>query len=193
VACGETPLLENVDHLPPLPLEVDDDFITSQGSFPQPQSLSTCMTGFVVCSRLFQSLSECQFRHRNLRFLLNAGLDLESSLSWAQSKQAELTQTVKSLPIAWQPARTAISTGTDVFGTQRANILITATMLELALVSLFPFRLRTPRPVSLIRHKKVELKAALDVNKSYQDERAEIAQRGYQMLSGYVIRLDVCV
>ena len=47
-----------------LPLEVDDDFITAQGSFPQPSNRTSIMVGFVAVSKLFKIMSEVLFRHR---------------------------------------------------------------------------------------------------------------------------------
>jgi hypothetical protein len=41
-----------------LPEPVDDDFITSQGMFPQPASRVSVLAGFVAIAREFQIISE---------------------------------------------------------------------------------------------------------------------------------------
>lgn len=131
-------LMSGIDEVPPYPIEIDDEYLTSQGHFPQPDISPSYMTGFVLNSRLFNILSECYFRHRNIEFLMRAGLSKATLSDWVKHQQGALGRTVESLYTSGISTTIVSSPQHNLFAIQRANILVTAAILELALVSLAP-------------------------------------------------------
>jgi hypothetical protein len=131
-------LMSGIDEVPPYPIEIDDEYLTSQGHFPQPDISPSYMTGFVLNSRLFNILSECYFRHRNIEFLMRAGLSKATLSDWVKHQQGALGRTMGSLYTTGILTTIMSSSQHDLFAIQRANILVTAAILELALVSLAP-------------------------------------------------------
>lgn len=129
-------LLSGIDQVPPYPTEIDDEFLTSQGHFPQPDGSPSYMTGFVINSKLFNTLSECYFRHRNVEFMLRAGLSRATLGDWAKQQEGVLVRTMENLGTTGISTTALSSTRNDLFATQRANIMVTAAILELAQVSL---------------------------------------------------------
>lgn len=61
---GRALILNDFEGLPPLPDEVDDEFITPNGIVAQPAGRLSHMAGFVAICRIFQVLSQCITRHR---------------------------------------------------------------------------------------------------------------------------------
>lgn len=117
-----------------LPEPVDDEFITSQGMFPQPASRTSILAGFVSVSMMFKILSECFFHHR---CITTAGLKTTSS-EWTVDAEERLHQILREMPLVIQdPAIVGDETNKmrQVFALQRANILITAAIAKFALVS----------------------------------------------------------
>lgn len=57
--------MNDTEGLCSLPLETDDEYITAQGSFPQPPYRTSFMVGFVAVSKIFKIMSEVLFRHRS--------------------------------------------------------------------------------------------------------------------------------
>ena len=120
-----------------MPLEVDDEFITPQGYLPQPPDRPSIMTGLAMCCGLFRTFSECLFRHRAFSYTPGTAADPESTLAWIESARRDLTRQLRSFPNAWQADPQGMEDEDDrvMYGTQRANILITAASLDFALVS----------------------------------------------------------
>ena len=164
-ASSGTPSMMN-DHegLCSLPLEVDDDFITAQGSFPQPPQRTSIMVGFVAVSKLFKIMSEVLFRHRcvQARFHLSSvwesdplpgesgQSDMESIIvresEWIVRAHDRIREVLDGLPpdLATQRGESGMGTidprglspdSSAIFGMQVANCLITAASVQFALVS----------------------------------------------------------
>ena len=129
--------MPDYEGVPPMPLEVDDEFITPQGYLPQPSTRPSTMTGLAMCCRLFRIFSECLFRHRTFSYTPGVAADPESTLIWVESSRRDLIDTLRSMPDAWRSDPQGMSDEDDrvMYGTQRANILITAASLDFALVS----------------------------------------------------------
>lgn len=56
--------MNDFEGVPPYPLCIDDELITTEGNLPQPANRPSYMTGFVANVQLMQILSECMRRHR---------------------------------------------------------------------------------------------------------------------------------
>ena len=134
---GLPSLMPDYEGVPPMPLDVDDEFITPQGYLPQPQDRPSTMTGLAMCCGLFRTFSECLFRHRAFSYTPGTAADPESTLAWIESARRDLTRQLRSFPNAWQADPQGMEDEDDrvMYGTQRANILITAASLDFALVS----------------------------------------------------------
>jgi hypothetical protein len=129
------------DHegVPPFPLEVDDEFITPSGNLPQPISRASTMTGLALSLRLFRTFSQCLTRHRTFTYTPSEAPDVETTLVWLEDARAMVRDTLRNLPAAWQAGLEDCWRDEEegvAFGTQRANLLITAASLDFALVSL---------------------------------------------------------
>jgi hypothetical protein len=147
-----------------LPLEVDDDFITAQGSFPQPSNRTSIMVGFVAVSKLFKIMSEVLFRHRCClnRFNLSnqwendpppgdptstaAPMSMDEIIrresTWIVRAHDRIREVLDGLPPDLATQRAEVATNPDlppdmsaIFGMQVANCLITAASVQFALVS----------------------------------------------------------
>lgn len=112
------------------PEAVDDDFITSQGMFPQPPSKTSLLVGFVAVSKLFRILSECFFHHRCIQSNLKT-----IGPQWPQLAEERIHRLLTELPLSIQDPASATSNRT-IFATQRANILITTAIVKFALYDL---------------------------------------------------------
>lgn len=134
---GLPSLMPDYEGVPPMPLEVDDEFITPQGYLPQPATRPSTMTGLAMCCRLFRIFSECLFRHRTFSYTPSRAAEPESTLIWVESSRRELIEALRGMPTAWQADPEDMPDEDDrvMYGTQRANILITAASLDFALVS----------------------------------------------------------
>ena len=114
-----------------LPEPIDDEFITSQGMFPQPSSRTSVLAGFVSVSKMFRILSECFFHHR----CITTGVRTVN-MDWTVDAEDRLHQVLREMPRAIQdPLTNATESMRQVFAMQRANILITAAISKFALVS----------------------------------------------------------
>lgn len=113
-----------------LPEPIDDEFITSQGMFPQPPNRTSVLAGFVCLSRIFRILSECFFHHRCVTS------DLRTiSTDWTVDAEDRLHAVLREMPAAIQdPMINPSEAARQVFAMQRANILITAAIAKFALV-----------------------------------------------------------
>lgn len=128
--------MHDYEGVPPMPLEVDDEYITPQGYLPQPPSQPSTMTGFANSCRLFVIMSQCLFRHRMHCHLLCRSEHPSVVLAWVEDNRTELDNIIKGLSGPWKSEPDNVKNDEErlVFGTQRANILITATSLHFALV-----------------------------------------------------------
>lgn len=91
------------------------------------------MAGFIAISKLFQVLSGCIVRHRTL---VNDPQSAQAPavLCAYVDRSLEYVQVLLTgLPEQLQPGNA--SDGNTVFGTQAANVYVTALCIELALVS----------------------------------------------------------
>ncbi|KIR26190.1 hypothetical protein I307_05224 [Cryptococcus deuterogattii 99/473] len=130
--------IQDWDGTPPLPLEVDDDFITRDDVLLiQPGQQHSYMIGFNCIIRLFQILSQCILRQR----LLNSAPSFEFNVwahgEWVQETMYELRQILADLPPQLHPEpEFQEDPSTSFNGTQAANICITALCVEMALLDL---------------------------------------------------------
>ena len=114
-----------------LPEPIDDEFITSQGMFPQPASRTSVLAGFVCLSRIFKILCECFFHHRCLATGLRT-----VGMEWSIEAEDKLHEILREMPLAIKdPSMSQVASMRGVFAMQRANILITAAITKFALVS----------------------------------------------------------
>ena len=131
-----------------LPEPVDDEFITSQGMFPQPASRISVLAGFVAIAREFQIISESFFHHR---YIINTGSKTIST-DWTVEAEDRLHRLLRDLPTAIQdPMTNTTEAAKQSFAMQRANILITAAIAKFALVSLIHILLLKPKLIQLVR------------------------------------------
>lgn len=157
-------MMNDQEGLCSLPLEIDDDFITAQGSFPQPANRTSTMVGFVAVSKLFKIMSEVLFRHRCVtnRFNLSnqwendpppgdptatsstMGMDelIRRESEWIVRAHDRIREVLDGLPPDLATQRAEVATNPDlppdmsaIFGMQVANCLITAASVQFALVS----------------------------------------------------------
>jgi hypothetical protein len=128
---------------PPLPLEVDDEYITAESILTQPKSRQSFMSGFIAISRVFQILSQAIMRQRTLQMNHKAGPDRNTLLEWIGETTEELRGIMEGLPPLLRHDYGGADDGEihSIYATQQANIHITALCLELYLVS--PLVVRT--------------------------------------------------
>ena len=178
-------LMNDFEGVPPYPLCVDDELITTEGNLPQPVNRPSYMTGFVANVQLMQILSECMRRHRTYQ-TAPMDTDVYAILMWIERAQTQMRQIIQNLPDVLGPnppqGTTAPSDQTEVFATQRANLLITAVSAEFALVSL-----RSGVVLSTyLTRKQLDLKAMADPNHDIAPERELVGREMYSLLSRYV-------
>ena len=84
-------LLHHHEIIPPLPLEIDDEHLSTSPTQPHPQlspavaqtpNKQTYISGFVALCRIFVILGECQQRHRTLINDPEAGQDMPTLMRW---------------------------------------------------------------------------------------------------------------
>lgn len=129
-------LMNDFEGVPPYPLCIDDELITTEGNLPQPANRPSYMTGFVANVQLMQILSECMRRHRTYQ-TSPVDTDVYAILMWIEKAQTRMRQIIQGLPDVLGPSPpqgTTVSDQSEVFATQRANLLITAVSAEFALV-----------------------------------------------------------
>ncbi|WWC92058.1 uncharacterized protein L201_007012 [Kwoniella dendrophila CBS 6074] len=115
-----------------LPEPIDDEFITSQGSFPQPSSRPSPIAGFVAVSKLFRILSECFFHHR---CIMNNVTTVDTT--WTVGIEDQLHQLLQEFPEpSPDPSMNGPGIIKNMLAVQRANILITAAICKFALYDL---------------------------------------------------------
>ncbi len=139
--------MQDFEGVPDLPAAVDDDFITTQGMFPQPASRPSTMMGFVAVTKLFRIMSECLYRHRMIKHRpygvgRNAGDEFEETMDWIEAANVRIANIFDELPEVLRGSKPltdgSSGLGDDeraVFGMQRANVIITIASIKFALVS----------------------------------------------------------
>jgi hypothetical protein len=139
-------LLNDFQGVCSFPEETDDEFITSQGTFPQPPSRVSYLVGFVSVCKVFRLLSETFFVHRSLHS--PCGPRPNVTTAWAVQAEDRVHAVVADLPSVMQanggnePGLT--ESNKEVFAMQRANVLITAAIAKFALVRFGNMRPRLP-------------------------------------------------
>lgn len=178
---GPPMLINDFQGIPSLPEPVDDEFITSQGFFPQPANRTSVLAGFVAISNSFKIISECFFHHRcvlsNLRFI---------TIDWTSEAEERLHKILRELPDAIQDPSHAGEGARQAFGMQRANVLITAAIAKFALVrEVYSCTgLRTHHDTGVnVADEKYDLRAALNVDEEQlARERETIAREIHSLL-----------
>lgn len=130
--------MNDFEGVPPYPLCVDDELITTEGNLPQPVNRPSYMTGFVANVQLMQILSECMRRHRTYQ-TAPMDTDVYAILMWIERAQTQMRQIIRGLPDVLgpnppPPGTVASTDQAEVFATQRANLLITGVSAEFQLV-----------------------------------------------------------
>ena len=126
---------------PQLPAEIDDELMTPQGAFPQPENRLSYMVGFCSCVSLFPILSDILTRHRTLVNRMLGSLSVierRDAFQWIREADGRINYVIDSLPAALRPQVPGeeVLDPDGVYGMQRANLLITAASVRFALVSL---------------------------------------------------------
>lgn len=141
--------MQDFEGVPDLPAAVDDDFITTQGMFPQPASRPSTMTGFVAVTKLFRIMSECLYRHRMIKHRpygvdsrRNPSDEFGETMDWIEHANNRIANIFDELPEVLRCGKplneVSAGLGDDdraVFGMQRANVIITIASIKFALVS----------------------------------------------------------
>lgn len=123
------------------PDQVDDDLITSQGLFRQPSFRTSLVVGFVTIMKLFRIHQECLIRHRTYMRLPCSTEVIPQSLAWIREAQERIQVILEELPLPLRESRLvenlqpADQANAEIFGTERANVLITAASVKFAIVS----------------------------------------------------------
>ncbi|KAJ9110508.1 hypothetical protein QFC22_006729 [Naganishia vaughanmartiniae] len=157
-------LMNDFEGVPPYPLCIDDELITTEGNLPQPVNRPSYMTGFVANVQLMQILSECMRRHRIYQ-TSPRDTDVYGILRWIERGQAQMRQVIQDLPDVLGPAPplgVMVTDQSEMFATQRANLLITAVSSEFALL---------------------DLKALADPTHDIASERESVGREMYSLLS----------
>lgn len=149
-------ILHEMDGCPPLPLEIDDEYMTGDATFPQPPGRLSYMSGFCYVSLLFKVLNGCITRHRTLAMddaasaaastgtsagvsatSGNVGPDRAALAAWVSSSLQYVQRLLAEMPEQLRPGGPSLTPDApSVFGTQAANLCITALCTELALLDL---------------------------------------------------------
>lgn len=133
---GNPMQLLDMDGTPPLPLEVDDEFLSphlAADAAHQPPGRLSYMAGFIAISKLFKVLSGCIVRHRTLVNDPQSAQGHDTLRTYVDRSLEHVQVLLAAMPEQLQPGNAA--DGNTVFGTQAANVYITALCIELALVS----------------------------------------------------------
>lgn len=180
--------LNDLEGVSPLPLEVDDDYITNTLATSQPEGTISYMTGFVVVSRIFQILGQCQIRQKTYANNRAAGPLREELLGWVEQQRSGMRRLLEDLPgklrADWREAGGFERAEESSLGIQRANIHITALCVELALVS--------PLTLDILPHLRntdvqLDFRVHLDPEEDTRTERETLARKAYATLSNVPI------
>ncbi|WOO76537.1 uncharacterized protein LOC62_01G000164 [Vanrija pseudolonga] len=128
---GHPVQLADYDGAPPLPLEIDDEYLPALA---QPADKTSYLAAFGICARLFKVLGGCIQRHRVWLHDADAGPSGVRLASWVAEQRRDVDALLSTLPPSLQPRFQ--QQGDTAFATQSANIYITALCAELALLDL---------------------------------------------------------
>lgn len=99
---GRPLLLNDFEGTPPLPAQVDDEYITPAGALPQPEGRLSHMAGFTIICRIFQTISQTIRRHRSWAHPPDTEDDraacVDENLAWIARTQAKLRGILDTLP-----------------------------------------------------------------------------------------------
>lgn len=161
---GRVLVLPDFEAAGPLPLEIDDDFITPAGHLPQPAGRTSYMAGFVFIMRIWMIVSHCVARHRAFANGEEAD-NKEENLAWVSAAQNQLRRLLESLPSSLRSELSHESSeppaNPSLFGVQQTNITITVLCAEFALL---------------------DFRASLSPEIDTRFEREEMARKAYQTL-----------
>ncbi|KAK1923431.1 hypothetical protein DB88DRAFT_510988 [Papiliotrema laurentii] len=141
-SAGQPIHLNTFEGFPPIPLPVDDEILTIQGSFPSNASLSSAL-GFIAITQIFPHQGECIARQRRYRHRMSIGepyspLEVQVEKEWIERSKDELARKMESLPRALRDPDW-VEDGSEerraVLGMQRANILVTEASVQFTLLS----------------------------------------------------------
>lgn len=189
---GSPILMHDHEGVPPYPLETDDEFITAAGYVSQPLANLSYMVGYVYNVRLFRFLSTSLLRRRLLICAAQGerNITLDEGWNWAEEARHKISCLQRELPVklrALEPAQCSTSDQPDIFQTQRANIVVTAAIVEFALVSRLEVReKKRERPwaqQSDVLDLKLDYQASARPQSSRIAERHRVARETYRQLS----------
>lgn len=174
--------IQDSDGVPPLPLEVDDDFITRDDMLlVQPGQQHSYMVGFNCVNRLFQILSQCMLRQRLLNSTPSFGFNVWAHGEWVQGAMNELRQILADLPPQLRPEPGSGGDSSTSFNeTQAANICFTALCVEMALVCSVRHSSQSSRTNGQLV--QLDLKVHFSPDMDIRQDRQSIAQRVFQQL-----------
>lgn len=128
---GAPIMLLEMEGVPPLPMAVDDEYISEESYFPQPLGKRSYMTGFVIVTQIFRLLGQCLQRHRMFLCEKDQSTGTESSLRWIERTLEELETLTNDVPVT---ATSDAAQPESWWGIQCANIHITALCVQFACV-----------------------------------------------------------
>lgn len=144
-SAGQMIHLNSFEGQPSFPSEIDDEYLTAQGSFPQPPTHTSYIVGLVACVRLFPVLEQVLVRSRSLRTRNKQArymthTEITQEIEWIAGATAEVDGIMDGLPdvlkMGWAVEDSMDEIRLAVMGMQRANMAITAVSIRFALVSL---------------------------------------------------------
>lgn len=127
--------LHDAEGTPPMPSEVDDEYITELGTGFQPVGSISLIVGYNAVTQIFRLMSQCLWRHRTWVVSPSEALETATLLAWIPNAMGQIQQLLAGLPSCLRPECNVGLQSTGPYGTQVANIYITALCTELALVS----------------------------------------------------------
>ncbi|ADV23405.1 hypothetical protein I305_01372 [Cryptococcus gattii E566] len=128
---GAPIMLSEMEGVPPLPMAVDDEYISEESHFPQPFGKRSYMTGFVIVTRIFRLLGQCLQRHRMFLCEKDQSPDTKGSLRWIEQALEELETLTDDVPVT---ANFDAAQQEPWWGIQCANIHITALCVQFACI-----------------------------------------------------------
>ncbi|ORY30802.1 hypothetical protein BCR39DRAFT_528419 [Naematelia encephala] len=133
---GNPLMLHNMEGTPPLPMEVDDEYLTHSSIGTQPPGTISHMTGFNFNVKLFQILGQCQVRHRTWLNDRESSPTAEALLEWVRGATSRLRGILDTLPEELREGPPLRGRGAEeaFCGIQKANVHITALCAEFALM-----------------------------------------------------------
>lgn len=177
--------LNDFEGLPPLPLVVDDELITSRGAFEHASGTISYMAGFNGCVQLFPLLAEVIVRSKRLAMRRREGRSLtsaevEGELEWEADLRRTLDGMIAALPpqlrAEWLEGGDAEPSRNAILGMQRANIFVTDASLRICLVS-----------CDIEAHPLIQLDYISEIVPSEEiaAARSSLARRAYDALSSF--------